>query len=320
MAELVIRIQYPWGRRGTRWLMVGALFFASVPELASESVTLTTYYPAPSGVYTQMITTSNTYLARDGGNVGVGTTAMQGRLDVVGWPGSNTIVARPSSDSDAIRVTPNANNQGSVAFGVTNAANSAWTAYMLKRGDGYFAGSVGIGKTSPGVRLDVVNGGAIRVGVATLSDGGNYYMHLSNHEYYNGGSWVADGQPGVLLQFSGQSTNFYTHNGFGSHTYMGGFNPSADFNAQRDISASRDVTSGRDVVSAHYVTTGGNACWSVNVNPNGTAPGCPSGDYLTTMGNFYTTYVSVPFHKDYNGAQMVMDALCCPCPASGCRF
>src|SRR5207249_475218 len=44
-------------------------------ELASENVTLTTYYPAPSGVYTQMITTGKTYLARDGGYVDVGTTA-----------------------------------------------------------------------------------------------------------------------------------------------------------------------------------------------------------------------------------------------------
>ena len=69
------------------WLVL-CLLVLSAGELGSESVTLTTYYPAPSGVYTQMITTGQTLLARDGGSVGIGTSSPPGnpvnKLDVNG--------------------------------------------------------------------------------------------------------------------------------------------------------------------------------------------------------------------------------------------
>jgi|CXWL01.1.fsa_nt_gi hypothetical protein len=61
-----------------------AMLLAAVPELGSESVTVNTYYPAPSGVYTRLITTSNTLLARDNGNVGVGVANPQSKLSVAG--------------------------------------------------------------------------------------------------------------------------------------------------------------------------------------------------------------------------------------------
>jgi hypothetical protein len=51
------------------------LVLAAAGRLSSEQVSLSTYYPAPSGVYTNMITTGNTYLARDAGAVGVGMAA-----------------------------------------------------------------------------------------------------------------------------------------------------------------------------------------------------------------------------------------------------
>ncbi|MDT8286353.1 MAG: hypothetical protein RQ748_04510 [Elusimicrobiales bacterium] len=43
--------------------------------LGSETLTLTTYYPAPYGGYARLLTTGETLLARDGGAVGIGTGA-----------------------------------------------------------------------------------------------------------------------------------------------------------------------------------------------------------------------------------------------------
>ena len=65
-------------------LALAALFVCCCArELSSESTTLTTYYPAPSGVYVKMITTSDTQLARDGGAVTVGSPATPSRLKIV---------------------------------------------------------------------------------------------------------------------------------------------------------------------------------------------------------------------------------------------
>lgn len=82
--DIHLRLSYDF--RAVKPWLVCALLVLTAGDLASESVTLTTYYPAPSGVYTQMITTNNTYLARDGGTVGVGTAAPNPgtKLDVAG--------------------------------------------------------------------------------------------------------------------------------------------------------------------------------------------------------------------------------------------
>ncbi|MBI4377053.1 MAG: hypothetical protein HY549_11450 [Elusimicrobia bacterium] len=62
-----------------------ALVLAVCAEpLQSENVRLSTYYPAPSGVYLQMLTTGRTILARDAGDVGIGTDSPSAKLDVAG--------------------------------------------------------------------------------------------------------------------------------------------------------------------------------------------------------------------------------------------
>lgn len=87
MTEITVRFNLTFSRRFITVAAAAAMMLCAVPELDSESVTLSTYYPAPSGVYTNMITTGNTYLARDGGTgtrVGIGTTAPVQKLHVVG--------------------------------------------------------------------------------------------------------------------------------------------------------------------------------------------------------------------------------------------
>lgn len=82
--DIRVRVELRVGPFSARAGLVGLLLLACAGELGSESVSLTTYYPAPSGVYTQMITTQNTYLARDGGKVGIGTATPLAKLDVTG--------------------------------------------------------------------------------------------------------------------------------------------------------------------------------------------------------------------------------------------
>lgn len=84
MAEIKLSFDITFSRRFITVSAAAAMMLCAVPELDSESVTLATYYPAPSGVYTNMITTANTFLARDGGNVGIGTTSPGYKLHVAG--------------------------------------------------------------------------------------------------------------------------------------------------------------------------------------------------------------------------------------------
>lgn len=69
--------------------------------LGSETLTLTTYYPAPYGGYVNILTTGNAYLARDGGGVSIGpggALAAGVKLDVRGggveMDGGTTIHSR----------------------------------------------------------------------------------------------------------------------------------------------------------------------------------------------------------------------------------
>ncbi len=145
-------------RTAPRSLLVAALLVLVVPELGSESVTLTTYYPAPSGVYTNMITTGNTYLARDSGNVAIGATSATGKLEVK-VAGNGTSAFRLLAGANAfLDVTPKL--VGGRSQTVLDAANRD---VVIQNGTGY----VGIGTTAPDRKLHVA--GDVRV------DNGNLY-------------------------------------------------------------------------------------------------------------------------------------------------
>lgn len=54
------------------WFVV-ALLLGTTAYAMAEEIALTTYYPSPRGVYQELRTTGNTYLATQSGNVGIGT-------------------------------------------------------------------------------------------------------------------------------------------------------------------------------------------------------------------------------------------------------
>ena len=135
-------------RSQLRAAMAAVMLVLSVSEVAPESVTMTTYYPAPSGVYTQMITTQNTYLARDGGNVGVGTASPKSwtELDV------NTSHGKPLRAADA--------TYGGLELGSNGPniqARDPWGNNMHLSLNP-FGANVGVGTMSPASALSVMGG------------------------------------------------------------------------------------------------------------------------------------------------------------------
>ena len=112
LAELKAR--WKRGQRICFWAAaVVLLLCCSVNKLVSESITMTTYYPAPSGVYKRLIATGpgNTILARDSGMVGIGTGLVSpvATLDV----GGTGAIKFPVGDSTNRPVPPVA---GSVRY------------------------------------------------------------------------------------------------------------------------------------------------------------------------------------------------------------
>lgn len=76
--------------RALRGAMALLFFMLHAPELGSESISLTTYYPAPSGIYAKLVTTGDAYLASAAGSVGIGLTDPVQKLDVSGSARANT--------------------------------------------------------------------------------------------------------------------------------------------------------------------------------------------------------------------------------------
>ena len=80
----------------TGWIAVGIVGGVAAYAIAEE-VTLTTYYPSPRGVYEELRTTQNTWLATEGGRVGIGTASPNEKLEVNGGVRLNPVSsARPS--------------------------------------------------------------------------------------------------------------------------------------------------------------------------------------------------------------------------------
>lgn len=172
-----------------RFLVSGiavALLLAFSGELNSESVNLTTYYPAPSGVYTQMLTTGKAFFAKNM-NTGI----------AVGWGNTNfpSVPADPEGSSLKLSVA------GTVAIGASNGgfANGTFSAkadaepgYMNPY-DLLVQGRVGVGTTAvDGTDADADNRsngiamrGRLRVGVAigaVDSTRGRSYIYIDNSE------------------------------------------------------------------------------------------------------------------------------------------
>ena len=89
--EKIVGVQFKPGRKNCLFDLVAAFLCFHPRPLGSETLTLSTYYPAPYGGYVAILTTGgtaaspvNTVLARDGGKVGIGTVSPASKLSVSG--------------------------------------------------------------------------------------------------------------------------------------------------------------------------------------------------------------------------------------------
>ena len=157
-------------RRQLKAVLIVALGLIAA-QLTSETLTMTTWYPSPSGTYKTLRATMNAYFAYSGGSVGIGTTApvSWAKLDVQSNPGpgvdvnirvNNTNTTAPISGALVVAT----NNVRSFDFGVRGAgdgvdANGAFTIYdrtvPAMRLFIDHTGNVGIGTASPAATLDV---------------------------------------------------------------------------------------------------------------------------------------------------------------------
>jgi hypothetical protein len=166
-------------------------------------------------------TTGTNSIYYNSGNVGIGTTTPGAKLDI----GAGSAARGSYSD---LLIGTGGNNAQMEFYGPTKSSaithdetlgglvlytNGPAFSPSMFVGNG---GNVGIGTTSPSVKLELANNSAIKLGNAYFSSGGDF-VHLANNEWYNGTSWTASA-PGALIQISGQDINFYRHDAVGSHT------------------------------------------------------------------------------------------------------
>ncbi|MFH1726732.1 MAG: hypothetical protein ABII00_19155 [Elusimicrobiota bacterium] len=161
--ERTITVQVEIGKRGFGAALVLLLLCLQPVELATEQLTLTTYYPAPFGNYVRLRTTRDSYLAYSGGSVGIRTvTPSSGyKLDVNG--------------KAVIQGNVEVRQMASVANNVTAAGRSV----TLGDVGGFHLSSTG----------NLVLGsqtGAVRIGAGANED--NYYLgDMCQYEAYDSG-------------------------------------------------------------------------------------------------------------------------------------
>lgn len=81
-------------------ILIFVLYVSSLFAADTDQITITTYYPAPAGSYNELRTYNNTYLATDGGRVGIGTMSPGAKLHVVGASASNAFVVATNTSTD----------------------------------------------------------------------------------------------------------------------------------------------------------------------------------------------------------------------------
>jgi len=221
------------------FLMAAALLVTVTPELGSENVTLSTYYPAPSGVYTKMITTGSTFLATSGGSnyVGIGTTNPGVPLDITNTQTVGIRYVKTGSQDARIQVG-DPTQTWSIAsgwgggtagdFSIVQEGVSGNRLYIS-----HTSGNVGIGTSNPSARFQV-QGTQVISGSGALAftpSAGNGYLYIDNtNTGCFAGSAAANGSPCTAGNYATWNPGVYVeglsynNRGFPANANIGGGN------------------------------------------------------------------------------------------------
>lgn len=296
MSELTVRFNLSFGARSVRGLMAAAMILSAVTEVASESVTLTTYYPAPSGVYSQMITTGNTYLARDYTSNGSGVTIGGSGAAPAGGIAFGT--ANPYLQSSSYIVMPGGLYvQGGTAY---------FTNQIQTRGGIHNDSGPNLdlyGGTTGNTNLD---GNATVTGNLTIQGAGLYNLNGYQMMQGNAGDWLRINQgqswPNGVAAYGPWS---FGTSGVSIGAWNGGI-PAGSLNA------------------TGTVTVGDATCAEVEYNINGVttcaAAGFGGASYVAVQSGIISRYIIMPYYTNPVGEQQGGRApmLCCSCPAGSC--
>jgi hypothetical protein len=275
MADINVRFEMSFSRRQLASALALLLISLTAPELGSESVTLSTYYPAPSGIYAKMITTDNTQLARAGGSVQLGTTAtlsttvnalpklvvMGGNVGI-GVTSPDDYDSTSAADATLHLVGGNYNTYGTVA------PNSG----DIKIGDAAQNFKIGLDKTGGGglagdVRL-TATGTSERIMIGH-ANGGVHYPTLT----------VDSGKVGI--NYGGETANV--------------------------IYSALEVGNANGQSGSHIIVRQNN-CSEISYTTGQTA--CGAGYFVTTMSGIMVKYMYLGYRPSGNNTG---SALCCPC-------
>lgn len=293
MAEYVIRFDLRLSeglRRAGRLALAGAMMFAAVPELASESVTLTTYYPAPSGVYTTMITTNNTFLARDasanGGQVTVGSanTATGQQLDVYSYMGS--------ANNAAIRATyPNGGGLSGTEFAALAHRGGFWSGMYANQGAASYA--------------------AYFNGSTLFNNGGIWGNYALTPSYQN---WAAygTGSGGAAIYNDGGA--YKTLMIVGNNSAGSGYGRMVSVWDQLNVNGTFQVNGYAINMpnAGSYVSAAAlwSSCYFTTYPAGASVTVCAAGYYATEQSGYMSKYVNLN-----DGVNPAGDVLCCQCPS-----
>lgn len=222
-----IVLQFKLSNKQIFFILALALLIWRPGLLSSDTMTMTTYYPAPYGGYVKLLATGDSYLARDAGAAYVGKSGTASNLTVYG----NEVIEQASTIKGTLTVKQTATMEQNI--------NVLWSAYI--DGSAYINSTLTVlGGTSVIQNFGDFNIGASNSNATSTAWGLNSNMRMHTNKYIsvipNSCIWCSENYPsgntsygryGLLVK---QISGTYSQDGIASYrlngstplvTYMG---------------------------------------------------------------------------------------------------